>query len=119
MPADRVSLTEGYQGAQQKNQAVGQEGDNVSGMSKKQHGHTEAFSSSNKGALASQGANGSTATANSLAAGANLHGANADNSQQFVRQTAGHEESGAHVQAGESRSVETSAMDLNSKINRA
>ncbi|MDX6278871.1 MAG: hypothetical protein QOJ72_2999, partial [Nocardioidaceae bacterium] len=27
--------------------------------------------------------------------------------------------SGAHVQAGESRSVETSAMDLNSKINRA
>lgn len=119
MPADRVSLTEGYQGAQQKNQAVGQEGDNASGMSKKQHGHTEAFASSNKGALASQGANGSTATANSIASGANLHGANADNSQQFVRQTAGHEETGAHTQAGESRSVETAAMDLNSKINRA
>ena len=78
MPADRVSLTEGYQGAQQKNQAVGQEGDNVSGMSKKQHGHTEAFSwPPNKGALAAQAANGSTATANSLAAGSNLHTANA------------------------------------------
>jgi hypothetical protein len=119
MPADRVSLTEGYGGAQQKNSAVNDEAANVTGMSKKQHGHTESFLSSNKGALAAQGGNGSTATANSLSAGGNLHGANADNSQQFLRQTAGHEESGAHTQAGESRTVETAAMDLNSKINRA
>jgi hypothetical protein len=119
MPADRVSLTEGYGGAQQKNQAVGQEGDSVAGMSKKQHGHTEAFLAQNKGALATQGGNGSTATANSLNAGANLHTANADNSQQFLRQTAGHEDTGAHTQAGESRAVETAAMDLQSKINRA
>jgi hypothetical protein len=119
MPADRVSLTDGYSGAQQKNNAVSDEAASVVGMSQKQHGHAESFLAANKGALATQGANGSTATANSLAAGANLHGANADNSQQYLRQTAGHEESGAHVQAGESRSVETAATDLNSRINRA
>ncbi|HET9500092.1 MAG TPA: hypothetical protein VFO98_07510 [Marmoricola sp.] len=116
---DRVSLTEGYGGAQQKNNAIGDEGGNSAGMSKKQHGHTEAFLAANKGGLATQGGNGSTATANSIAAGANLHNTNADNSTRFLKQTAAHEESGAHAQAGESRGVETAAMDLQSKINRA
>lgn len=114
---DRVSLTDGYSGAQQKNNAIGAEGDNTAQMSKKQHGHTEAFSAANKGGLATQGANGSTATANSLAAGANLHNTNADNSTRFLKQTAAHEETGTQSQAGESRNVETAATDLQKKIN--
>ena len=117
MAQDRVSLTDGYSGAQQKNRAIGDQGASVDAMAKKQHGHTESFMAANKGALASQGANGSTATANSLTAGGNLHTVNADNSQRYLKQMAGHEDSASHTQAGDSRSVETSATDWNQRIN--
>lgn len=119
MADNRVSLTEGYGAAQQKNNNVGDESATISAASKKQHGHTEAFLAANKGGLATQGANGSTATANSLAAGGNLHAANAENATRYLKKTAGHEEQAAQTQAGESRNVETAAMDLQSKINRA
>lgn len=118
MAVSRVSLTEGYSGAQQKNNAIGEEANAASATAKKQHGHTEAFLAANKGALATQGGNGSTATANSFEAGSRLHGANAENSTQFLRQTAGHEESAAQIQGTESRAAETAAMDLNAKINK-
>lgn len=117
MAGNRVSLTDGYSGAQQKNNAIGDEGANALGMSKKQLGAAEALQGANKGALASQGANGSTATANNLSAGGNLHNANADNSTRYLRQTGQHEEAGANSQASESKIVETGAMDLHGKVN--
>lgn len=118
MSANRVSLTEGYQGAQQKNNAIHDEAGTVASQAQKQHGHTEAFQSQNKGALAMQGANGSTATANGLSAGSKLHGTNAQNSQQYLRQTAGHEEQSAQTQGTESRAAETNVSDFNARINR-
>ena len=119
MTNDRVSLSEGYEGALQKNKGIAQEGDAAQALSKKQHGHTEALMGQNKGALASQAANGSTATANTLSAGALMHANNAAGGADYLRRTAGHEDSASHAQAGESRTVETAASDLTSKINRS
>jgi len=119
MAADRVSLTEGYEGAQQQNRGIADEGEAVHGLSKKQQGHTSELLSQNKGALASQAGNGSTATANSLSAGGAMHGANAAGGSDFVRRTAGHEDTAAQTQAGDSSTVDTAASDLASKINHS
>jgi len=119
MTSDRVSLSEGYEGALQQNKGMAQEGEAAQGLAKKQHGHTEALMGQNKGALATQAANGSTATANTLSAGALMHTNNAAGGADYLRRTAGAEDSASHSQAGESRSVETAASDLTSKINRA
>jgi hypothetical protein len=119
MPADRVSLSEGYEGALQQHRGVGDEGEAVHGLSKKQHAHTNELLSQNKGALASQAGNGSTASANSLSAGALMNTANAAGGSEYLRRTAGHEDSAAHTQAGDSRAVENAAGDLASKINHS
>lgn len=117
MPANRVSLTDGYQGAQQQNRGISDEGESVQGFSKAQHGHTAELQGNNKGALAGQAANGSTGTANSLNAAATMNSANAAGGSDYLRRTGQHEESGAHTQAGDSRAVEDGATDLMSKIN--
>ena len=118
MSSDRVSLSEGYEGALQRNKNLANEGENAHGLSKKQHGNTEALLGQNKGALATQAGNGSTAAANSLSAGALMHTNNASGGADYIRRTAGHEDTAAHDQAGESRIVENAASDLSSKINR-
>lgn len=117
MPEQRVSLTEGYQGAQQQNRGISDEGESVNGFSKAQHGHTMEFQGNNKGALATQAANGSTGTANSLSAAATMNNANAAGGSDYLRHTAQHEETGAHTQSGDSQTVESHADDLMSKIN--
>jgi hypothetical protein len=117
MAADRVSLSEGYEGALQQHRGVADEGESVNGLSKKQHAHTNELLSQNKGALASQAGNGSTASANSLSAGALMNTANASGGADYVRRTAGHEDSAAHTQAGDSRTVENAASDLAGRIN--
>ena len=119
MTSDRVSLSEGYEGALQQNKGIAQEGDAAHGLSKKQHNHTSDFLGQNKGSLATQAGNGSTATANSLSAGALMHTNNASGGADYLRRTAGHEEASSHAQAGESNAVENAASDLTSKINRA
>lgn len=119
MTSDRVSLSEGYEGALQQNRNLATEGENVQGLSKKQHTQTSELMGQNKGSLATQAANGSTATANSLSAGALMHTNNASGGADYLRRTAGHEDAASHEQAGESRTVETAASDLTLKINRA
>ncbi len=115
--ANRVSLTDGYSGFQQKNNAIGDEGANSQSIAKKQMAASEGFQSQNKGAFASQGANGSMATANSLNAGGGLHNANADNSTRYVRQTGMHEEASADSQKGENRIVESEGLGLHNHVN--
>lgn len=117
MSADRVSLTEGYQGALQTNRSIGDEAEQVHGLAKKQHGHTADLLSQNKGAFANQTGNGSTATANGLSAAGAMHAANAAGGAEYVRRTAQHEGSAADAQGGEARIVETGATDLAHKIN--
>ena len=119
MTNDRVSLSEGYEGALQQNKGIAQEGEAAHALSKKQHNHTSDLLGQNKGALATQAGNGSTAAANSLSAGALMHTNNAAGGADYLRRTAGHEDSASHAQAGESRTVETAASDLTSKINRS
>jgi hypothetical protein len=119
MTSDRVSLSEGYEGALQGNKNLANEGENAHGLAKKQHNHTADLLGQNKGALATQSGNGSTAAANSLSAGALMHTNNAAGGADYLRRTAGHEETASHDQAAESRTVETAASDLTSKINRA
>ena len=119
MTSDRVSLSEGYEGALQQNKGLAQEGETAHGLSKKQHNHTADLMGQNKGSLATQAGNGSTAAANSLSAGALMHTNNASGGADYLRRTAGHEDTASHDQAGESRNVETAASDLSSKINRA
>ncbi|HWU21419.1 MAG TPA: hypothetical protein VN088_16545 [Nocardioides sp.] len=117
MAADRVSLTEGYQGALHTNRNIGDQAEQVHGLAKKQHGHTADLLSQNKGALANQTGNGSTATANGLAAAGTMHMANAAGGAEYVRRTAGHEDTAADTQGSEARLMETSATDLAHKIN--
>jgi hypothetical protein len=119
MTSDRVSLSEGYEGALQQNKNLANEGENAHGLSKKQHNHTADLLGQNKGSLATQAGNGSTAAANSLSAGGLMHTNNAAGGADYLRRTAGHEDTASHDQAGESRNVENSASDLTAKINRA
>lgn len=119
MTTDRVSLSEGYEGALQQNKGIAQQGDAAQDLAKKQHGHTGDLLGQNKGALATQAGNGSTAAANNLSAGALMHTNNASGGADYLRRTAGHEDAASHQQAGESRTAETAASDLTSKINRA
>lgn len=117
MSADRVSLTEGYQGALNTNRNIGDQAEQVHGLAKKQHGHTADLLAQNKGALATQTGNGSTATANGIEAAGAMHAANAAGGAEYVRQTAQHEDTAADTQGGEARIMETSATDLAHKIN--
>ncbi|MEH3032853.1 MAG: hypothetical protein PGN07_02145 [Aeromicrobium erythreum] len=119
MAADRVSLSEGYEGALQTNRNLANEGESASALAKKQHSQTAELQGQNKGAFAAQAANGSTATANTYQASALLHTANAEGGSKFVRQTAQHEDAAASAQQGESTSLDTTASDLANKINRA
>ena len=119
MTSDRVSLSEGYEGALQRNKDLATEGENAHGLSKKQHNHPADLLGQNQGALATQAGNGSTAAANSLSAGALMHTNNAAGGADYLRRTAGHEDTASHDQAGESRNVENAASDLTAKINRA
>ncbi len=119
MSADRVSLTEGYEGAAASHRDVANQGESVAGLAKKQHGHTSDLIGQNKGSFATQAANGSTATANTFQANALLHTANAEGGMRFTRDTAAHEEDATSGQRTESTTLETTASDLHSKINRA
>ncbi|KQY56054.1 hypothetical protein ASD11_16420 [Aeromicrobium sp. Root495] len=119
MTADRVSLTEGYEGAIAGHRSVAGSGEGVQGLAKKQHGQTSELQGQNKGAFATQAANGSTATANNLGAAALLHTANAEGGARYVKQTAAHEDEASSGQAAESNALDQAASDLHSKINRA
>lgn len=119
MTADRVSLTEGYEGAIQGHRNVAGSGEGVHGIAKKQHSQTGELQGQNKGAFATQAANGSTATANNLGAAALLHSTNAEHGGRFVKQTAAHEDEASSGQASESNALDQAASDLHSKINRA
>lgn len=118
MTSDRVSLSEGYEGALQQNKNIAEEGDHAHGLSKKQHNHTAELLGQNKGALAGQAGNGSTATANNLSAGALMHTNNASGGVDYIRRTGGHEDAGAQDMASHSNAAETAASDLTHKINR-
>ncbi|GAA2085040.1 hypothetical protein GCM10009821_28150 [Aeromicrobium halocynthiae] len=117
MSADRVSLTEGYEAAQQSNRAVANSGEGVAGLAKKQHGHSAELQGQNHGAFAAQASNGSTAAANNLSAAALLHTANAAGGQRNVRDIAVHEDEAAQAQRAESTSLDQNALDLHAKIN--
>ena len=119
MAADRVSLSEGYEGAIQGHKDVANSGESVQGLAKKQHSSTADLQGQNKGSFATQAGNGSTATANSLQAASLMHTANAEGGARYVRSTAGHEDEAASSQGTESTTVESHASDLHSKINRA
>ncbi|MGJ9414326.1 hypothetical protein ACHAAC_16610 [Aeromicrobium sp. CF4.19] len=119
MNADRVSLTEGYEGAQQSNRTVAGSGESISALAKKQHGHSADLQGQNKGAFAGQATNGSTAAANNLTAAATLHTANASGGQRNVRDIAGAEEDATSTQRVESTNLDQSALDLQAKINHA
>ena len=119
MTADRVSLTEGYEGAAQANKNIATQGEAAQGLSARQHNATGDLLGHNKGAFATQAGNGSTAAANSLSAGALMHTNNASGGADFVRRTAQHEDTGAQDQKAVATNVETGATDLVSKINRA
>lgn len=117
MSADRVSLTEGYQGALSTNKAIGEQGEQIANAGKVQHGHTADVLSSNKGAFAGQIGNGSTATANSFEAAGTMHAANAAGGAEYLKRTAGHESNASDTQRGDATTVETGATDLMHKIN--
>ncbi len=119
MTADRVALTDGYEGAYQHEKGLANEGESLSHLARMQNGNTESLLSQNSGGFATQLGNGSTGVANTHQAQALLDTNNAAEGTRYLTATAGHEEEAAHSTGAEARLVDQGAQDIIMRINGA